>query len=159
MHSRCPMHATSLSLQDWENILRPVLIPLKQKLGIVKSWNMTLLFHPDSHNGLNCHHPYYWQHILQLETLYSESLHKSPTGVLIQSTTEQLRSDAGWAGNVTDIPIEVLHILPVSWLKSLTRFAIECKLQLKDSYPKLQLARNKDIFLMKLFFDQEIRTS
>ena len=32
-----------------------------------------------------------------------------------------------------------------------------CKLHLKDPYPKLQLARNKDMFLMKWFFDQGYR--
>ena len=129
------MHATSLTFNDWEEIMQPALPPLFNQLGIVKTWNRQLLYSPANYNGLNIQHPYFRQHILQLETLISEGLHISPTRYLIQGTTELLRYETGCPGRITEIPLPILQLATPSWIRSLTQFAIDSNLQLQDPFP------------------------
>ena len=81
-------------------------------------------------------HPHFWQHILQIEMLITEGSKANPTGMLMQTTTEDLRKEAGCQGSLTDIPMEILEdVATKSWIQALTPFAIEAKIQLQDPHP------------------------
>ena len=73
-----PMPVTSLALEDWDEIIKPVLGPLCNKLGIVRTWNVKLLFAPSKFHGLDIKHLYLWQHLTQLETLVGKYYQKTP---------------------------------------------------------------------------------
>jgi hypothetical protein len=118
-----------------------------------------LLYLPHQYNGLGIHHPYYRQHILQLETLISEGLHNTPTKVLIQGATEQMRHEAGYPGYTTSIPEEILNIISPSWIRALTLFAIHTNLELRDPYKQLEPKRKRDVFLMPWFLQQGYRAN
>ena len=72
-----PMPVISLSYEDWEEIIKPILGLLVHKLGIVRTWNTKLLFTPFKFHGLNIKHLYYEQYLTQLETLVGEDFKKS----------------------------------------------------------------------------------
>ena len=77
------MSVTSLSLEEWEDIMKPILGPLCNKIGIVRSCNVKLLFSPTKFHGLNIKHLYFWQYLIQLETIVGENFHRTPTKYLI----------------------------------------------------------------------------
>ena len=62
-----PMPTMSSSLKDWDDILKPVLDPLFDRLGIIRNWTSMPFFSSAKFHGLNVKHPCFWQCILQLE--------------------------------------------------------------------------------------------
>ena len=153
-----PMPAMSLSLQEWDDILKPVLGPLFNRLGIVRNWTTMLFFASSKYYGLDVKHPYFWQHILQMEMLLGEGQRVTPTAALIRITTEDLRLEAGFPGSLTDVPLCVLqHVSTKSWIQALTIFAIKSNIVLEDPYPKLHTKRQHDIFLMEYFVQRGFR--
>ena len=154
----CPMPAVSLSLQEWDEILKPVLGPLFNKLGIVRNWTTMLFFSSAKCHGLDVKCPHFWQHTLQLEMSIAEGQHVTPTAALIRITTEDLCLEAGFPGSLADVPLCVLeHVSAKSWIQALTIFVIKSNMVLKDPCPKLHVKRQHDIFLMECFVQRGFR--
>ena len=101
--------ATYLSHADWDDILQPLLPALLNALGIASTFSRALLFTPSRLQGIGLFHPFFTQHLSQLEPLLGETYILSNLGTSINCAAEEVRREAGWYGTLGDIPLAVLE--------------------------------------------------
>ena len=148
------MLATYLTHQDWDDILKPLLPALLNALGIARTFSRPLLFTPVRLQGIGLFHPFFTQHILQLEPLLGETYLCSNLGNSINCAAEEVRREAGWPGPLGNIPTSVLSaVVTQSWLRSLLLFCQKYHIHLHDPLPPLQPPRAQDRLLMTIWVD------
>lgn len=64
-----PMMVTSISKEQWGNIIQPVIQTTLPKMGFVLFFPRELIFASKENQGINIHHPFYWQVITQINIL------------------------------------------------------------------------------------------
>lgn len=70
----------------------------------------------------------------------------------LQITTELLRLETGHPGRFTDVPYDLMHQCATpSWIKSLWETCHKMNISIAEPFGDLQLARERDQFLMPLF--------
>ena len=133
------MMATYLTHSDWDDILKPLLPALLNSLGIARTFPRSLLFMPTCLQGIGLFHPFFTQHLSQLEPLLSETYSLSNLGTSITCAAEEVRREAGWYGTLGDIPILVLEaVVTPSWLHSLLIFCKKYNIHVDAPLPTLQ---------------------
>ena len=98
------MPATYIDEASWDAILKPLLPILLNKLGIVSSFPRHLLFSSTKYQGIGLHHPFFWQFIIHLEPLFSETMQASKLGDKLNIMAEEIRREAALPSSLGDIP-------------------------------------------------------
>ena len=148
------MVATYLSYKDWNDILKPLLPALLNALGIARSFSRPLLFTPVRLQGIGLFHPFFIQHLSQLEPLLGETYSLSNLGTSINGAAEEVCREAGWYGTLGNIPLAVLEaVVTPSWLRSLLMFCQKYQIHIDDPLPPLQPPRAQDRLLMPIWVD------
>ena len=101
---------------------------------------------------MNIMHPFYQQHLKQLNLVLKESLRPSITSDLLVATLEQLRLESGLPCLDGDWQIDLSCAwLTNCWLKDLLTFCGNKDITIQDTCPTLRPYTTGDVFLMQVF--------
>ena len=89
------MEAISLTKDQWDYIMAPILRAILPRSGIVRTFPRDVLYGPDQFSGMGLMHPFYTQYFRHLDLALKETIRPSITSNLLQATTEQLRLEVG----------------------------------------------------------------
>ena len=146
------MAAITLTEQNWEHIMVPILKAGLPRSGIDRSFPRDTLHGPTSLQGMGFLHPWHHQEITHLLVCLQQTPIRGTTGQRIAASTEQLRLELGLPGWLTDHDYEVFGALTTaSWITTVWRFTSRFKIELRDSEAKLEERRTNDQFLMLAF--------
>ena len=120
-----PMAVTSFNISDWENIIRPLINSTLPKMGIPALFPRDLVFASKKCQGLNIHHPFYWQIIIQIIILNKHFGVETITGKLITTKWESLLQSIGLEGETSLWPWEIIdeYASQKSWIGDLIQLA------------------------------------
>ena len=111
------LQATYITQEQWDEILAPVLSVALRKSKIASTFPRKLIFTSTQLQGLGIYHPYYNQHITQMEIVMSQPRFGSHLGGLINGMAMEVRREAGTFGFLGDIPKEILtNVVTPGWL-------------------------------------------
>jgi hypothetical protein len=155
-----PMEAASLSKDQWNDVMKPLVGTVLQRCGIASTSPRDLLFTSLQYQGLGARHPYYQQEIKHLSVLITETANpESPTGQLLVGEAEDLRLELGLQGEFTDAPWDRLGAAVThTWLTHFLRFAAAHAISIHDPLPKLLPRREHDRCLMHELLKEEHST-
>ena len=88
------MEAISLTKPQWDHIMAPILQAVLPQSGLVCTFRHDVLYAPSSFTSMNVIHPFYHQHLKQLNLVLKELLKPSITSNLLVATLEQLRLES-----------------------------------------------------------------
>jgi hypothetical protein len=112
-----PMAATTMSEQEWNYILAPILKASLPKTGIDCSFPRDVLFGPSCLQGFGIMHPWYNQEITHLLVSLKQTTIGGITGSLISASMEQLRLETGLPGWLTDHEFETFKgMITSTWI-------------------------------------------
>jgi hypothetical protein len=117
------MIATTITEQQWEYIITPILKVGLPRSGIARNFPRDILFGPKAFQGFGIFHPWYHQELLHLITCVQQSSFRSISGGLLANYFEQLRLEIGLPGYLTDHDYQAVQSLLTScWLQDLWYF-------------------------------------
>ena len=144
-----PLHATTLTLQECEEIMAPAKREILHGLQICENFPLMLLFGPQSNLVLGLKHLYTLQGIMHIEDLIHQTSQGTLTGELYRSTLEQLMVNIGYGSDLFSAPYATLgKLMPYTWMTHLWEFLDRRGLQLKHDI-ELVLLRHHDCFIMR----------
>ena len=147
-----PMEAMSLTRQQWDYIMAPILKVALPRSGIVRTFPRDVLYGPNKSTGMGMMHPYYRQYFKHLELAMKEILKPTITAELLTATMEQLKLEIGFPceNDDWDLP-RFSQCLTNSWIKELLLFCDNEGIALHDTTANLELCTTADRYLMKEF--------
>ena len=80
-----PMIATQFDKDKWKQAIQPVLPATLNKVGMVITFSLKVLYGPDLYQGLDVKNPYFLQEIIHIMTYVQELVGGSQTGRLFRS--------------------------------------------------------------------------
>ena len=148
-----PLHATTLTLHECEEIMAPAKTEILHGLQICEKFPSVLLFGPKSHLGLGLQHLYTLQGTMHLEDLIHQTSHNTLTGDLYRATLEQLMINIGYGSDLFGAPYPVLgKLMPYTWMTHLWEFLHKYGIRVFHDI-KLPLVRQHDSFIMQRAVD------
>jgi hypothetical protein len=148
-----PMEALSLTKNQWDFIMAPILKTVLPKSGIVRTFPRDILYGPEEQSGFGLIHPFYLQNFKKLELLMREYIENSITSELLKANIEQLRLESGLPGRTKWKFSKKDSWRTEGWINSLLQFCNSEDLEILDQQPELQAIASDDKFLMELFID------
>ena len=146
------MDIICLIRSQWDRVTSPLLSIVLQKSGITKVFSRTMIYSSIKYHGLGVFHPWRHQQIRHLQTLIDETANNTPTGKLLQVSTEQQRLGIGLTSTFKNVPWEqITDIITSTWMTKLLSFLGRHNIAIHDPLPQLELQREGDIFLMQCF--------
>ena len=146
------MDIICLIRSQWDRVTSPLLSIVLQKSGITKVFSRTMIYSSIKYHGLGVFHPWRHQQIRHLQTLIEETANNTPTGKLLQVSTEQQRLGIGLTSTFKNVPWEqITDIITSTWMTKLLSFLGRHNIAIHDPLPQLELQREGDIFLMQCF--------
>ena len=144
-----PLQATSLTLEECEEIMKPAYKVILAKLGSNRHIPRVYRYAPKGMNGLGLPHVYTMQGCAKLKSFLTHMRRGTKIGNSLETMLEASNIELG-----TDVCIFSLKydrwekLLTRSWIKSLWEFVDRYNINLKGSYDKPKMSRKGDIFLM-----------
>ena len=133
-----PMEAMSLTRQQWDYIMAPILKVALPRSGIVRTFPRDVLYGPNKSSGMGMMHPYYRQYFKHLELAMKEILKPTITAELLTATMEQLKLEAGIPCENGEWDLSSFgQCLTNSWIKDLLIFCNDEGIILHDNTPNL----------------------
>ena len=80
-----PMAITSLSKQEWDTIIRPILMEGLPKMSANRNFPRDIVFAPEKLQGFNFQHPFSLQVIKQVQLLFLHLEDNNPTSKLLNA--------------------------------------------------------------------------
>ena len=144
-----PLHATTLTLQECEEIMAPAKTEILHGLQICDRFPLALLFGPQSKLGLGLKHLYTLQGIMHLEDLIHQTSQGTLTGEMYRLTLEQLIVNIGYGDDLFSAPYALMgKLMPYTWMTHLWEFLDRYGIQLRHDI-RLELVRQHDSFIMR----------
>ena len=151
-----PMEAISLTKDQWDYIMAPILKAILPRSGIVRTFPRDILYGPDQFSGMGLMHPYYTQYFRHLDLTLKEATQPSITSNLLQATTEQLKLEIGIPCTDGNWQLPAFHkCLTNCWMKDLLLFCDDHDITLHDTCATLEKLTTEDIYLMQAFTDAD----
>ena len=82
------MEAISLTKDQWDYIVAPILKIILLHSGIVQTFLRDVLYVPDNFTGMGLMHPYYWQYLKHLNLALKETVKPAITANLFIASME-----------------------------------------------------------------------
>ena len=147
-----PAMATTLTEDQWEYVLKPVMQAGLNKSGISRNMPRKVVFGPTLFQGMGMLHPFHFQELEHWETILRCGNSDGTTGKLIKTSLESLRLELGVTGPITHWNYYVLHQCATPcWLKTVWKYGWDFAMDLHDKLPQLKAPRQNDRFLMEVF--------
>ena len=147
-----PMEAISLTKDQWDYIMAPILKSVLPRSGIVRTFPRDVLYAPDEFTGMGLMHPYYKQYLKHLELALKETIKPTITANLLTAAMEQLRLESGLprANGEWHLSDTALCLTPC-WIKDLLLFCDDNEITIQDTCADLDYGSTDDIYLMEAF--------
>ena len=148
-----PLPATTLTEEECRWIMAPLLAQGLPASGVVRSIPRAVVYGPVKFQGLGIPNLYTFQqtqHILRIlkYCLVEENI----TGQLIRHSLEATKLEIGCEGSVLMKSFDEVGCLTTStWLTHTWKFLSENNMRIEDSVPELELQREGDQYLIRLF--------
>ena len=116
-------------------------------MGIVSTFPREMIFAPKKKQGLNIHHPFYWQIVSQILILAKHYKKKTITGQLIKAEWEALYQTIGLEGNMEEWPWEIIdtYASQKTWIGKLINFSKEHNIDITITNPKNNTRNNNSL--------------
>ena len=146
------MVATTLTEEDWNEIIRDALRVTLQKSGMAANFPRSVFFGPELYQGYGNKHPFFHQEILHLITHLDEGVSRSQTGNLLQASAESIRLELGVPHGIGSLDYKLYCAYTSDcWYKTLWKFVYEQNMDIREDYHTLPPLREGDKFLMIMF--------
>ena len=147
-----PMPALTLTEDQWDGIFTIINQAALPKSGFVRTFTKDVLYGPRRYQGMGTYHPFFLQELTHLRDFVDHVNRQTTCGIRLQITAEQLRLETGFPGPLTEVDYGTIspHITEC-WMKTLWKFCHEWDITIEDPFGDLELAREKDVFLVPLF--------
>jgi hypothetical protein len=99
-----PMVAISLTRDQWDEVMKPLLQAVLPRIGITRSFPRLVVYAPLIRNGLGLLHPHDNQYLKQLQTVMRHGDRLSPTGRMIRASYEQMQLEIGTEISFLSVP-------------------------------------------------------
>ena len=161
-----PVQATSLTLEDCVDIMKPAYKVILSKLGSNRHIPLQYRYGPKELNGLGLPHLYTMQGIAKLKALITHMKSGSKIGRTLEGQLEATNIELGTSEHLFDLEYREWELLMTkSWLKSLWEFTDRYNITVRGNYTTPRPTREYDRFLMevvmtekrRLFDDNEIK--
>ena len=150
------MATTSLSKQQWDTIIRPILLEGLPKMSANQNFPRDIVFAPEKLQGFNFQHPSWLQVIKQVQLLFLHLEDNNPTSKLLLAEWEALVEVSGWRNTTKPWPWKIINqYVPNTWLGKLLEHAQDLRMEIHLPLHGLQ-PREKDIPVMELFWNSAI---
>jgi hypothetical protein len=128
--------------------MAPIIQATLPRMGYVRNLPRDVVYTSEDLCGLGVYHPWYNQHLSQMQILLQETALPTITGDVIRASLEQLRLEIGLPGRSDRWNWGVIDCITTDcWLKYMSQHDF----QLADTLPVLRTYRDSDRFLMKEF--------
>ena len=87
-----------------ENVISSLLSISLQKSDLSPKFPRVMVYTAKQYHGLGILHPWHHQQLKHLQTLIGEITNNTPTGMLLQASSEQLRLEIVLPGTFKDVP-------------------------------------------------------
>jgi hypothetical protein len=155
-----PLLTTSLSLNQCQKIMRPILVSALPKSRFNRNFCRRTLFAPGSHLGLDIHQLYVTQTSDQIMGILKHGPANTLTGQLIRGSIELLKVELGLPGPLfANSFAAVGHLATPCWVKFLWQTLDREKIELTEHSGHLQLGRQRDCFIMSRFLEVGFKLS
>ena len=143
-----PLPALTLSEEDCEYIMAPILTTGLPKAGICKSLPRSLLYGNIEHQGLGLDNLYVTMGMSQLVLLLDHTWKKSITGKLMRISMSSLKLELGLNGKLFSHDFQRYHHLCTNcWMKHIWSFMCNNSIEIDDDIEDFHLLRENDCLL------------
>ena len=145
-----PLQATTFSLQDCEDIMKPLYSEFLPKMGASQKIPLAFRYGPKSCMGLGLPHVYTMQGIAQTKALLDHIQKETMVGKFLHMELEMANLEVGVGGNILAMDFDKYgHFLTDCWLKSLWQFCHTNEINIQGKYRQPQTQRHNDFFIME----------
>ena len=136
------MSATTITKNEWRSIMTPLLKTVLPRAGFSQSFKRVVLHGPTEFQGMGWMEPWHKQELTHLYVLVDEVNLQDIGSNLILQTFEDLRTETGLTGKITDWPYSQLHHLTTdTWLTSLWKSMNIFGIEIEDTFTRPTLLR------------------
>ena len=151
-----PAAATTITEEEWNSIMKPVIDLGLQKSGISRSFPRDVLFGPERCQGMGLIHPFHYQELEHLETILRTGNAHTTTGEHIERSLEWLKLELGMPGPVWELDYSLMSDCATDcWIKTVWKYCWEHHISLSDPTPELPLQREGDKHIMQAFVQSQ----
>ncbi len=146
-----PLPASTLSAEQLNKIMWPILRTYLPKSGVNRRIPRTVLYGPIHLQGLGLHNPYHTQGASHIVDLIENTWKGTITGNLILQSLQHLRIELGTNQNILESKIADFKplLLTESWIRHVWGFMSKEGITWQDDTPKIALHRQNDRLLME----------
>ena len=149
-----PAAATQLTKEDWVQVLKPLMMGALPRAGFSRHFPRDILFGPRLFQGMGLIHPFHFQELEHLEVILRHCTEDTFLGKQLQMSWEALTLEMGLPGSLTYWDYDTWENCATDcWLKTVWKYCQTEDIRIDDHFPKLDLARENDEFLMQAFLD------
>jgi hypothetical protein len=160
MTLKYPLPATTLSKEQCEDIMKPILSAGLSHSGIVNTVKRAVAYGPERFLGLGLPHLHVEQTIEGVQRILRFVKSKAVPGQFIRSTIQDHTVELGLPGNMFQHSFkEFGHLATQSKMKSMWESLERYEMKLEIKMDSLSLLAERDEFLMQAFFDAGYRGS
>jgi len=149
-----PLKILSFTEQQCHSIMKPILIAIVPKTGLVCTYQWALVHGPLQYVGLSIPNLHIEQLVIQHATVlwYSNQLDDT-TGNLLWALTEAMHLEIGLhIKKILEQPVCVQHLVTSSWLKNLwMERQHHYDIHIQTKFPAIKRQQKQDIKLTHLF--------
>jgi len=147
-----PLTTTTFTKHQCHQIMTPILQQGLPKAGVVRTFPRALVHGPVDYSGLDIPNLFTEQMIAHVTTILHYGPDKQdPTGFLLHSTGKAMRLEVGYNGKLLAAPLILADNVTQSWIKHVWISTQEAGVTISTDFAEVQLQRQGDIELMKLF--------
>ena len=147
-----PLQATSLSQEQCDAIMQPILDAGLPALGFNRRMTSAVVFGPRRYQGIGIPELWVLQGILKLKLAVTHGDAPTITGCSLRAVLSLHTIELGLPGSFLQQDYTTFgHLASDSWLKHLWYFCSKTNIRLEPSTPSVQLARENDQFIITQF--------
>ena len=149
-----PLLAMTLTREECDDILRPLLRATLPKTRINRNFNRKVLHAPGGLLGLELPCLYTTQVVEHVECLLRHGGSQSITGKLLEAALEVAKAEAGVQGSLFGNSFKTYgHLITSSWIKEVWREIDDNSIQFEERTTSLQPKRDNEVYINEKFVE------
>jgi hypothetical protein len=152
--------ATMMTRQQLDYLMKPVLGAGLSRSGVCRNMSRTVVFTPNTFQGLGLHHPYDIQGIRKIEAIFDNS--QPFTTKLVEASWYRAMIESGQGADFLETDITIAkEVVTDGWILSLWQFLYDTKITLRRNCKKFhrELRSFTDSYIMNDLVNSKIRWS